>query len=560
MRINRMEFNVATYLRLSKDDGDILCAGKESNSIKNQRELLQKFLDAHPEMRLVEEYVDDGYTGLNFDRPGFQKMMEDIRTGKINCIIVKDLSRFGRDYIDGGRYLEKIFPGLGVRLIAINDGIDTLNSNEMGNGIVIPFKNLINDSYSRDTSMKVRSHLDVKRKNGECVASFAVYGYKKNPENKNQLIVDEVAAQSVKEIFFMAMDGFSADSIAKHLNEEGVLSPLEYKKANGSRYQCAFATKNRSLWNPITVRRILGNEVYTGVLLQGKTTTPNYKTKKVIQKQKEEWDRSENTHEAIISRPFFDIIQQLMKEDTRTAPGEEKLYPYSGRIFCADCGQALTRKKAKAGNKEYIYYVCSANKANSRVCSSHSIPLEELDAAVLETIQAQIRVVMDIDLAMRQIDDLAWEHSALKKIETNLAVQEQIIQKNNALRMGIYEDLREGTLDKNEFLELKNVFSARIAEATAVIEDLKASRDSIQLGVSSQQTWISQFKAYKNITDITRNVVVNLIERIVVYENKEIEVVFRHRDQFSDIMEFIEHQNEKKISKELLKVFDREVG
>lgn len=241
-RIIDQIYRVAIYLRLSKDDGDFSFSdgGKtESNSIQNQRELLHAYLAKHPEMELYGEYKDDGRTGTNFDRPDFQRMMEDVRKGAINCIIVKDLSRFGRDYIECGKYIEKIFPQLGVRFISVNDGYDTAASSST-DSLVIPFKNLINDSYSRDISIKVRTNLEVKRRQGEFISNFAVYGYCKDPADKNHLIVDEYAADVVQNIFKWKIEGLSPNSIAVRLNKLGILSPMEYKRSHGSRYSTKF--------------------------------------------------------------------------------------------------------------------------------------------------------------------------------------------------------------------------------------------------------------------------------------------------------------------------------
>ena len=548
MKTNQFEFKAATYLRLSKDDGDFSLSnsGKaESNSIYNQRELLKNFLRSHPDIHHVAEYVDDGYTGTNFERPDFKRMMDDIYAGKINCVIVKDLSRFGRDYIDTGRYIEKIFPQLGIRFISVNDQLDT-NEAHSSDNIIVPFKNLINDSYSRDTSIKVRSSLEVKRQKGEFVSGFTVYGYQKDPQNKNHLVIDEYAADIVREIFSLAMEGYSPEAIASCLNAKGILCPLEYKKSNGSRFKCSFKTSNQPSWSHVAVRRILTNEVYTGVLVQGKRTTPNYKVKRIIYKDKEQWARMEGTHEAIIPRPLFDLIQQLLKEDTRIAPDEEKIYPYSGKIFCGDCKSVITRKTAKSGNKTYVYYICSANKADRNVCSKHSIRQEDLDEAILATIQGQIKVILDLDKAMQQVEALSWERSEIHKIDASMAVQYQIIEKNNELRMNVYEDLREGIIDKAEFAELKEEFSQRIADARQALEKLQISKNEIQHGFSAQQSWLSQFREYQNITEITRAVVVNLIEKIFIYENNEIEVIFRHRDQLADIMAFIQNQQSAK--------------
>ncbi len=537
-------YKVAIYLRLSKDDGDFSFAGNgksESNSIHNQRELLMDFLAKHREMELYDEYKDDGRTGTNFERPEFKRMMDDVRCGKINCIIVKDLSRFGRDYIECGKYIEKIFPQLGIRFIAVNDGFDTDYAGS-ADSIVIPFKNLINDSYSRDISVKVRSNLDIKRRQGECIASFAVYGYEKDPENKNHLVIDEYAADIVRDIFKWKVEGLSPNRIAARLNELGVLSPMEYKKARGSRLKTGFKTSGKTLWNHVAVRRILKNEIYTGVMVQGKRTTPNYKTKKLIYKCESEWVRVENRHEAIISRPQFDMVQQILREDTRAGAEQTAVHSYCGRIFCGDCGAPVVRKTVNGGGKRYVYYVCSANKANRTVCSKHSIREDILDQAVLVTVQQQIRTILDMDRAMQQIEALSWERSEIKKIEANMEYQSQVIEKNNVLRLGVYEDLRAGILTREEFLTLKEEFAARIDEAKQVLDQLIRDKSNIQQGLSEQQSWLSQFRKYKNISEISRLVVVHLIERIRVFEDSEIEVVFRQRDQFADIMSFLKEQ------------------
>ena len=535
---------VAIYLRLSKDDGDFSFSegGKtESNSIHNQRELLHAFLAKHPEMELYGEYKDDGRTGTNFDRPEFQRMMEDVRKGVINCIIVKDLSRFGRDYIECGKYIEKIFPQLGIRFISINDGYDTAAASS-SDSIVIPFKNLINDSYSRDISIKVRTNLEVKRRQGEFISNFAVFGYVKDPENKNHLLVDERAAEVVRDIFKWKIEGLSPGSIAARLNQLGILSPLEYKRSQGSKFKTKFIKSSVSLWSHVAVRRILQNEVYTGVLVQGKRTTPNYKTKKFVYRNEDEWVRVENTHEAIISRPQFDLVQGLLLEDTRASAEDTVVHPYCGRIFCADCGAPVVRKTVKSGGKQYVYYVCSTNKADRTSCSKHSIREDALNMAVLNTIRQQMNAILDLDRALQDIEHLTWERFELRKIEANMELQNQIIQKNNDLRLGIYEDLQAGILTRDEFLTMKNEFAVRITEAQKVIEELTRNKSEIQHGLSEQQSWLAQFKEFENISEISRRVIVSLVERILIYEGSEIEVVFRHKDQFADMVAFLEAQ------------------
>lgn len=260
-------YRTAIYCRLSREDGDKV----ESNSIASQRAICEDYIARQDDLEIVcEPFVDDGYSGVSFNRPNFKKLEDAIRKGTIDCIVVKDLSRFSRNYIDGGRYLEKIFPQLGIRFIAVNDAYDSLTGDPQSDSFVIPFKNLINDSYCKDISMKIRSSLEVKQKNGEFVGAFAPYGYKKSPDNKNQLIVDEAVSEYVQMIFAMYKDGFSIGRIAARLNQMGVLSPMEYKHSAGVKFDTVFKTGDTAKWTYKAVQRILTNEVYIGVLAQGK--------------------------------------------------------------------------------------------------------------------------------------------------------------------------------------------------------------------------------------------------------------------------------------------------
>ena len=254
--ITKKIYHAAIYVRLTKEDGDAKDAKKaESNSISNQKNLIKDFLKDKEDIVVVSERVDDGYSGSSFERPAFQMMLEDIKKGIVDCVIVKDLSRFGREYIDSGRYIERLFPALGVRFIAINDNYDSLEGKDQSDEIIIPFKNLINDAYCRDISIKIRSHLEVKRKNGEFIGAFAPYGYKKDETDRNSLLVDTYAAGVVKDIFRMKLHGYSQDAIANRLNGMGILSPMEYKNATGSNYRTSFKTNERAVWGSVTDRK-----------------------------------------------------------------------------------------------------------------------------------------------------------------------------------------------------------------------------------------------------------------------------------------------------------------
>ena len=290
------KFKTSLYLRLSKEDEKV----GESESIINQKIMLTDFVNSKDDLELVSIKVDDGYSGGNFERPAFKELMEDIKNRKINCIVVKDFSRFGRDFIEVGRYLEEIFPFMNVRFISVNDNYDSFKNNDSLDNLLIPFKNLINDSYLRDISLKIRSSLDVKRKNGDFIGSFVTYGYLKDPKNPNKIIVDDVASKVVKEIFKYRINGFSADKIAKKLNENGILTPMDYKKSIGLNFNTSFKKNVKCKWTAKAIFRILENPIYIGILEQKNIQHLTIKLKSLILFQK-----IKELYQKIITRQLF---------------------------------------------------------------------------------------------------------------------------------------------------------------------------------------------------------------------------------------------------------------
>lgn len=552
-------FKVAIYLRLSKEDDDLSCsfgAKSESNSISNQRKLIYDFMKLHPELELYDEYKDDGKSGSNFDRAEFQRMMKDIEAGKVNCVVVKDQSRFGRDYIDVGKYKEKIFPKLGVRFITINEGYDSLSATS-SDDLAFTINSFVYDFYIRDISTKIRTNLTAKKQNGEYAGAFVAYGYVKDSNDKSKLVVDQFAADVVRDIFRWKIEGLSPQNIAVRLNELGIPSPAEYKKLSGSNYKTSFQTSSKAVWSHVSVRRILKNEIYLGVMIQGKRTTPNYKTKTVVTKAESEWLRVEGTHEAIISVRDFELVQELLRDDTHCRAGDVTVPVYAGRIYCGDCGATAVRKTVSYAGKRYVYYVCNANKHDKTVCSRHSIREDILGQVIYQTVRHQIDLLLDVDKALRQFENLSWEKHKLKQLDASIEIQEEVVRKNNTLRLGIYEDLRAGLLDRSEYESLKKELAERIAEATAAIEKLNKEKREILDGVSKQQSWIEQFRQYENVTELTRPMVIHLIERINIFEDSNIEIVFRHRNQIEEILRFFSEQT---TDKKVLAMPIREVG
>lgn len=520
-------WNATLYLRLSRDDGD----KEESNSITGQRELLRDYISQRPELREYAVRIDDGFSGSTFDRPSFQKMIEDVKAGRTDCIIVKDLSRFGRNYLDAGEYIEKIFPFLGVRFIAVNDNYDSLGDKKASDDLIIPFKNLINEAYCRDISVKIRSQLEIKRKNGQFLGSFAAFGYLKDEQDKNKLVVDQYAADIVRDIFKWKLEGVSPQDIADALNRLGVLSPMEYKRSLGMKFTTSFKTNAKAVWSAGTVIRILKNPIYTGVLVQGKETTPSYKVHKRIIKDESEWTVINDSHEAIISKIDFDSVQKVLKCDTRRSPGGKAVGLFSGMIFCGDCGASMVRKTVPAGEKKYVYYVCSAHKQD-KSCSPHRMRDVALEEIVLDSVKQHIREVIDMSELLTITDTAPLRTAQAQKVQRQLDKKHEEYEKLQKLLMSLYENLTEGIIDREEYTRLKASFTARADEAEKQMDALRENLKEIQ-NHGTENAWMNEFTKRQGLTSLDRAVVVALIDKILIHSNDVVEIIYRWQDEFA---------------------------
>lgn len=389
---NTTRYRTALYLRLSREDGD----KTESDSIANQRTLLEAYAADHPELFIVDEFVDDGYSGSNFERPAFQRLFQELEQGTINCILVKDLSRFGRNYIEVGRYLERIFPVMRVRLIAVTDNYDSQSAWKTSDSIMVPMRNLLNDAYCRDISVKIKSRLAVKRKRGDFVGSFATYGYRKDPTNHSKLIVDELAAENVQSIFCWKISGMNNQGIVDRLNVEKVPSPAARKLQSGAKLSLHFRKSDEPPWSAKAVDRILHNEVYIGKLVQGKTRRLDYRSKKKMNMPMRDWVIVDNTHEAIIPAEQFELVRRILETETRRPNDAETVALFAGFLYCGDCGSRLVRRSASYKGKRYIYYQCSGSKQNKGSCTSHNLWDEKLHNIVRNALQMQMQDIVVI--------------------------------------------------------------------------------------------------------------------------------------------------------------------
>jgi site-specific DNA recombinase len=457
-------------------------------------------------------------------------MMEEVRAGNINCIVVKDLSRFGRDHLEAGEYIERLFPFLGVRFIAINDNYDSQNRHAESDEIIVPFKNLINEAYCRDTSIKIRSQLEIKRQRGDFIGSFAVFGYKRDPSDHHKLVIDEYAADVVRDIYNWKLNGISSIDIAARLTVSGIPTPMDYKLSQGMRYTTAFRRKERSEWSAGMVLRILKNPVYTGVLEQGRVTTPSYRVKRLVHKPRDQWAVVEDCHTPIIDKFDFETAQRVLAMDTRTAEAGQPVELFSGMVYCGECGGPMIRKTVPSGKKKYVYFVCAAHK-DRKECHPHALRVEALDDIVLEALQGHIREVIDLSELMELTDIAKLQQANVEKIQARLTQKQEEIERCQKLLRSLYENLADGIIDKSEYQELKSTYQDRRSQAEEQAEFLRDEMGR-ELDNSANNHWIEQFIKHRNITSLDRRIVVSLIERVLIFRDRRVEIVYRWYNEF----------------------------
>ena len=536
------KYKAVDYIRLSYTDD----RSNESDSVANQRRLIENFVERNSDIELVSEKIDDGYSGILFDRPAFKEMMELITAGEVNCVIVKDLSRLGREYIETGRYLRRVFPAYGVRFIAINDNIDTAHENS-GDDLAVSVKNIMNEAYCRDISIKTRSALDVKRRNGDFVGAFPVYGYMKSPENKNLLIPDPYASRIVQDIYRMRLDGCSAARIAKALNELHILSPLAYKKNNGFPYaKNGWADREDCQWSAHTVIRILQDETYTGCLAQGKQGTPHYKLKELEQRPSSEWVRVKDTHEAIITKQDYDLIQRIAGLDTRTAPDKSSVYLFSGILICGCCGGRMTRKTNRVKDKEYRYYYCPTGKKHG--CTNPVMIKENtLVDCVLECLKSYVRNVASLGEILSSIDQSKINRELVNQYSSQIVQNEQQLEKNMTFKSQLYENLISGMITKEEYTSFKAKYTRVEERIRGSIKQLKAQLDDVLENRSERLRWVNRFTEFANLTELDRKVIIQLIQSIRVVGKKEIDIRFNYEDEYKRAMEMLVLPGERRV-------------
>ncbi len=532
-------WRAALYIRLSREDGD----KKESCSVTSQRAILKEYLKLHPDIEFYDFYVDDGWSGTSFDRPDFSRMMQDIYSGSVNCVIVKDLSRFGRNYTDAGYYLDNVFVRLRVRFIALNNGVDTASNsmNAATQCISVGVTNVINESVAATTSVNVRGTLNANREAGKFIGSFAAYGYMKDPEDRSKLIVDEEAAGVVKLIFEKFVSGESILGITKDLNEMGVPNPSMYKKLKGFKYKHPAGKINDGLWPDSSVRRILKNEMYIGNMVQGKNTTISYKIKQCVAVPKEEWFVVEGTHEAIIDSETFARAQALFNLNTRKPPQEKELNLFAGLVRCADCRRIMNKKSNKHPYGEYHYYRCVTKRRMKKGgCTNHTIRIDKLEEAVLVFLQKMVEVAAEYDIILERINSSDKRKNKSENIRKSLETQIKEREKCTQMLTELYPDWKNGIITQEEYLSIKASIYEKAEKLDLSIESLKSAADEYEKGVDGENQFVASFKRLGTIEKLTRPILTEFVEEILVHEGGSITIHLKCSDAFARATEYIE--------------------
>lgn len=528
---------VALYLRLSKEDGD----KEESNSIDSQRRMLTNYLENELDMEIYKEYVDDGYTGTNFQRPGFQRLLADAKQGKFGCVMVKDLSRLGRNYLETGRYIQQLFPQLGIRFIAVNDQVDTENELQQGFDMMLPIRNIFNESYSQDISRKVQSSFKVMQKAGAFCGAYASYGYRKNPKDKHKLVIDPYAAAVVRNIYDWYLAGMGQRTIAAKLNEEGIPCPSVYKKLNGEKYRNSKRLESTSYWTYSSIHKILENEMYRGNMVQNKSVRKM--RGKAKQRPRKEWIIVPGTHEAIIEPEKWERVQELLKQRTRTIDFSQNVSIFAGFLKCADCGRAMVKRhfSDKTGNKT-VFYTCGAyTRSGSEVCSNHYIRHEVLERIVLDDLNTVIENVKDVkELVNRQ---RAAAGNDMQLEEREIMLVKEHLQKMKRIKQESYFDYKEGLLSKDEYLQVREDCLKKEDILSTKLDTLMHAQKEDQKDVLDSP-WIKNLLEYGKLESLDRNTIVEFLDKIEIGERDEsnhqkITIHYRFSDELKDLFQIV---------------------
>lgn len=520
---------VGVYRRLSADE---ITDEGESNSVANQKKLIDCYLTDKKDIIIYKYYCDDGYTGTDFNRPGYKEMLEDIKSKKINGIIIKDLSRLGRNYIEVGDFIDEIIPKYKLRFISVNDNVDSYKDPNIMDSLEIPFKNLMNESYSRDSSKKMRSSLKASKKSGNFIGKIAPYGYVKDPNDGHKFLIDEDAAQIVKKIFDMALRGISRIKIAKELNDNHILTPSNYFKM---KFKYDFPS-SADKWTVRTIDYILKNKTYIGTLVQGKKTRISHKTHNFVTIAEDDWIVYKNHHKAIMKEEIFNQVQDILYNRNVRTNKQGNLYKYTGFLKCPDCGSNMHRLTRVKRNIKQTYYYCGTYLKNKN-CTGHYILESDLDEIVIRILNQYINLVCDAVSKAEEVTLSRIEYnSELKKIR--LVELEKEIDRYKILLDDVLNDYKFEYISKDDFEDFNSSYMYELNKLRLEKEEIEKEK-----GRGDSLDWINVFKKTGTISEINRNVVNEFIENIFVHEDKNIEIDLRFKVQYEDLAKYLKSQN-----------------
>lgn len=516
----------AIYVRLSVEDSHT-----HSASIETQQMIIAQFLERNPDIQVYDTYIDNGTSGTTFHRPAFQKMLSDIESGFVNCVIVKDLSRLGRNTIDTGYYIERYFRLRNVRFIAVNENFDTAAPEDAHSGIIIPLRNMINEAYALDIGRKIKAQQRQAMKDGKYIGSRTPYGYLKAPDDCHQLLIDPVAAPVVKKMFQWASEGIGLNTITVRLNEAGYLPPSHYKNTQGIiTHENLMGSGN---WNTRTVARILHAQVYTGDLVQGRTKIVDHQQVEVSEM---EWTVVHDTHEAIISHELFEAVQKKLDETAKHCK-EREVQAYSpnilkGKIFCAHCGGSLHRHRnfRKKSADVYLFYCLT----NSRIAKERCLGVLIREDVLLDSLADMLQNALDAALGSYSLSLFELPQQAAERAELNekIASRKQEIQRLRGLIRSLYENLIQDILSKDEYISYKGKYEAKI-------EQLSEEVAHLEMGLKALDKQMEQHRALKRDSDslrenreLTAALIDRLIDRVEVSKDKQITVRYRFESEF----------------------------
>ena len=534
-------YQAGGYVRLSVED-----SGKPgADTIINQRELIQSYIDSQPDMQVYDLYCDNGRTGTNFDRPEFERLMEDVRAGKVDCIVVKDLSRFGRNYRETGNYLERIFPLLDVRFIAVNDNFDTLTAERSQDGYIVPLKNIINEVYSKDISRKLLPVFAEKQRNGEFIGAWAIYGYQKCPSDHHRIEPDPEIVPVIREIFRWRLSGMSYQNIARKLNERDIPAPARYHYLKGTAKSERYAN---AIWNVCSVKNILTSEVYLGHMVQGRKRSGLSEGRKSCRVPKSEWVIVRNIHEPLVDEETFQAVQQMAEKARTTYHERQGKYDALGTtpnilrklVYCADCKRPLVRYKNVNSSKgiRYYVYICQSHADNPVSCPKKYFHETKLIEILWDTLQREIALAENLDKLVRQYSKSSKAVSQEAAVQREITATKQSLSRAEMLYDSLFQNYADKLMTEREYTEMKRQYRSDMERAQTRLNELE-QRQKEERQQTTENPWLTACGKFKEETALTEVMAHALIERVEIDAENRISITLRYRDEYSALLRLL---------------------